>query len=201
MTTVIGLTGGIASGKSTVSKMFADAGVPIIDADKIAREVVAPHSRVLKRIIAAFGKQILTVDERLDRRRLGQLVFGDPKKLAQLNDIIQPVIRQVIGARIVALRAHDTPIVVLDAPLLLEQHYEADVDLIVVVTVPREVQLSRLMARDGLSLAAANERINSQMPLSKKVAVADVVVDNSQRLEETRLQVVNLLDKVRQNAD
>ena len=200
MTTVIGLTGGIASGKSTVSKMFATAGIPIIDADKIAHEVVAPNTTALADIISTFGDTVLTATGQLDRHKLGNLVFNNDDKLAELNSIVQPVIRKVIRSRIDRFRSRNTPVVVLDAPLLLEQHYEKDVDLIVVVSVPLKIQ-ARLMARDNLSLAEANERIESQLSLANKVAKADVVIDNSQQLEETRLQVVNLLDKVRQTAD
>ncbi|WP_421017410.1 dephospho-CoA kinase [Furfurilactobacillus cerevisiae] len=201
MTTVIGLTGGIASGKSTVSKMFATAGIPIIDADKIAHEVVAPNTTALADIVSTFGDTVLTATGQLDRHKLGNLVFNDDDKLAELNAIVQPVIRKVIRSRIDRSRNRNTPVVVLDAPLLLEQHYEKDVDLIVVVSVPLKIQQARLMARDNLSLAEANERIESQLSLANKVAKADVVIDNSQQLEETRLQVVNLLDKVRQTAD
>lgn len=201
MTTVIGLTGGIASGKSTVSKMFATAGIPIIDADKIAHEVVAPNTTVLADIVSVFGGTVLTATGQLDRHKLGNLVFNDDDKLAELNAIVQPVIRKVIRSRIDRFRNRNTPVVVLDAPLLLEQHYEKDVDLIVVVSVPLKIQQARLMARNNLSLAEANERIESQLSLANKVAKADVVIDNSQQLEETRLQVVNLLDKVRQTAD
>ncbi|MCF6164846.1 Dephospho-CoA kinase [Furfurilactobacillus rossiae] len=201
MTTVIGLTGGIASGKSTVSKMFATAGIPIIDADKIAHEVVAPNTTVLADIVSVFGGTVLTATGQLDRHKLGNLVFNDDDKLAELNAIVQPVIRKVIRSRIDRFRSQNTPVVVLDAPLLLEQHYEKDVDMIVVVSVPLKIQQARLMARDNLSLAEANERIESQLSLANKVAKADMIIDNSQQLEETRLQVVNLLDKVRQTAD
>ncbi|MGV0167126.1 dephospho-CoA kinase [Furfurilactobacillus sp. WILCCON 0119] len=201
MTIIIGLTGGIASGKSTVSKMLAAQHLPIVDADQVAHEVVAPNTPTLAQLVKTFGKEILTTTGTLNRRRLGQLVFADPEKMTQLNAIIQPVIRTAIKGQLARLTADKAPIIVLDAPLLLEQHYEAEVDLVVVVSVPRSIQLQRLMARDQLTTSEATRRIMSQQPLAEKVQQADFVIDNSGSVEATRLQVVKLLDKVRQPGD
>ncbi|GKT02475.1 dephospho-CoA kinase [Furfurilactobacillus entadae] len=201
MTIIIGLTGGIASGKSTVSKMLAAQHLPIVDADQVAHEVVASNTPTLAQLVKTFGKEILTTTGTLNRRRLGQLVFADPEKMTQLNAIIQPVIRTAIKGQLARLTADKSPIIVLDAPLLLEQHYEAEVDLVVVVNVPRSIQLQRLMARDQLTTSEATRRIMSQQPLAEKVQQADFVIDNSGSVEATRLQVVKLLDKVRQPGD
>lgn len=201
MTTIIGLTGGIATGKSTVAKMLAEAGAVIIDADQVAREVVEPNTPTLANLVTAFGKSILDEKGVLNRHALGRIVFQDKARLEQLNALMQPIIRTTIMAQMEDAKADQKELVVIDAPLLFEQHYEHDVDLIVVVSVSAKVQLQRLMARDQLEKAAAKARIASQLPLAKKRQQADIVIHNGGSVEATRLQVVKLLEKVRQQAD
>ncbi|GEK28565.1 dephospho-CoA kinase [Furfurilactobacillus siliginis] len=201
MTTVIGLTGGIATGKSTVAKMLAEAGAVIIDADQVAHAIVEPKTPTLAKLATVFGDTIMDENGALDRHALGPIVFQDKTQLERLNKIMQPVIRTTIMQQIMAAKAQQSELVVLDAPLLFEQHYENDVDLIVVVSVSAKMQLQRLMHRDQLTKVAAKRRIKSQLSLAKKRQQADIVIDNGGSVEATRLQVVKLLEKVRQQAD
>jgi dephospho-CoA kinase len=176
--TLIGLTGGIASGKSTVGKQLAKLGVTVIDADGLAREVVAKGSDGLREVVDAFGPDLLAADGTLDRERLGALVFADPDARKRLNAIIHPRIGQLSAQRITEAQASATPYVVYEAPLLVETGaYRGMTALIVVATAP-ELQVTRVMARDGLSEAAARARLAAQLPLETKVAAADFVIHN-----------------------
>lgn len=191
-TLVVGLTGGIASGKSTVSRMLQELGARVVDADLLARQVVEPGRPAYREIVRAFGKQVLQPDGKLDRKRLGQIVFADPEQLERLNRITHPRIARAARREIKAHRAAGVPLVVYDAALLLEKGWHKKLDRVVVVSVPERVQLARLMGRDGLSEAAARARIRSQLPLEARLAAADHVIDNSGSLAETRLQVQRL---------
>jgi dephospho-CoA kinase len=194
MTRIIGLTGGIASGKSTVSNLLRQAGMPIVDADQITRQVQRPGSTALDKLAAAFGNQIIQPDGNLDRVQLGKRVFADTAARQELNQIMQPLIRDAIWQKVDTLKKQNVPNVILDLPLLYEQHYDEDCDLVVVVTVSPDTELQRLMARNHYSAAEAKERIVAQMPLSQKVARADVVIDNDASLEQTRRQVAQLVE-------
>ncbi|MGB4314020.1 MAG: dephospho-CoA kinase, partial [bacterium] len=152
---VIGLTGGIATGKSTVSRMLAEKGLPIVDADLIAREVVEPGKPAYREIVQTFGGEILQADGTLNRKLLGKLVFGDPARLQTLNQITHPRIREEIEGRLQALRDKGTELAVLDAPLLIEANLQPLVDEVWVVTCPRELQIKRLQERDNLSVPEA----------------------------------------------
>ncbi len=186
---VIGLTGGIASGKSTVAAMFAELGAAVVSADQIARDVVEPGEPALEEIRSAFGPGVLLPDGRLDRRRLGEIVFADPKRLRQLEAILHPRIRARMREQISAASAAGRP-VVAEIPLLFESPASRDlVDVTVVVYVEREQQLGRLMRRDGLSREQAEARLAAQMPLDEKARLADYVVDNRHDLARTREQV------------
>jgi dephospho-CoA kinase len=197
MTKVIGVTGGIASGKSLVSDYLTAQGYAIVDADIVAREVVAPGSNGLRQVAAIFGKEIVAENGQLNRKRLGQLVFADPQKLQTLNNILQPLIRQQIGQELHELLAQGQDFVFLVAPLLFEQHYQAMCDVIMVVTVSPEVQLQRLMNRDHLNAKQARERIAAQWPLSRKVALADVVINNDGTAAATQAQLADWLKRMR----
>lgn len=194
MTRIIGLTGGIASGKSTVSNLLRQAGMPIVDADQITRQVQRPGSTALDKLAAAFGNQIIQPDGNLDRAQLGKRVFADAAARQELNQIMQPLIRDAIWQAVDTLKKQNIPNVILDLPLLYEQHYDEDCDLVVVVTVSSDTELHRLMARNHYSAAEARARIAAQMPLSEKVARADVVIDNDASLEQTRRQVAQLVE-------
>ncbi len=187
---VLGITGNIASGKSTVSKELAHRGAVVLDADQLAREVVASGSSALKKVVKLFGTEILQKDGDLDRDRLGQMVFADVKVRAMLNGIIHPEIAKKSIEQLQQLReTTSAPLIVYEAPLLFEVGAETRVDKVLVVKIDEEEQLRRLMARDRLSEADARQRMNTQMQQEKKIIRADFVIDNSGTLVETQKQV------------
>lgn len=189
MTFVLGLTGGIASGKSTVSKHFKALHVPVIDADIIARKVMEPGEPTLKKVVDAFGQDILMNDGTLNRKQLGELVFGHPEKLEHLNKLVQNAIYKKILSEKEEYISQGVPLLVLDIPLLFEANYEEEVDEIMVVYSTYENQLKRLMKRNHLSEAEANARIQSQLSLDIKKEKADSVIDNNGTIEKTLEQV------------
>lgn len=193
MTYILGLTGGIASGKSTVSAYLAQNGALIIDADLIARQVVAKKSSGLKQIVAKFGGEILTASGELDRKKLGKLVFSNKDLLKALTDITGPLIRAEILREIEAAKKAQVKLVVLDIPLLFEAGYQTLCDKVMVVTIPSKLQLERVMKRDNLSAAEARKRIANQLPASKRNELADVLIDNSKSVAETYQQVLKWL--------
>ncbi|MBW4802747.1 dephospho-CoA kinase [Loigolactobacillus coryniformis] len=193
MSLVLGLTGGIASGKSTVSHWLAEYGYPIVDADVIARQVVAPGTIGLRQLATLFSPAILTADGALDRQKLGRIVFADRRQLAQLTAITGPLIRQEINRQLVALKHAKKELIVLDVPLLFESHYQQNADLTMVVYVDGSTQLQRLMIRNHLDEVAAKQRIASQWPLIAKRQMADIVIDNNDSLAATKQQVVKFL--------
>lgn len=182
---VIGLTGGIATGKSTVARFFSGLGIPVIDADQLAREAVLPESPALKEIAAVFGTEILMRDGALDRKRLGALIFASPEKRRRLEGILHPAIRALAEERISQAAAGGHKRLIYMAPLLIEAGATERVDDIWVVTVRPEVQLERLMQRDGIPREQAQRMIDSQMPLAEKEQYGRVVIDNSGTEAET----------------
>jgi len=196
MTYFLGLTGSIATGKTTVSQMLAQQGLPIIDGDQIAHQVLANNQSVQAQIQATFGKQLVQ-DGQVDRAALGKLVFGNQAALAQLNAITAPVIRKTIMTEMVQAKAHQVPLVVLDLPLLYEQHYETVCDGVLVIYLPVEKQLARLRARNQLSREDALKRINSQASLAEKRDRADFVIDNQGSLDQLKAQLKTVLEGVR----
>ena len=190
----VGLTGGIASGKSTVSGMFRDLGVPVIDADLIAREVVAPGSRALGAIVDAFGEEILTEEKGLNRAALGAIVFSDPAKKKVLEGILHPEIIAEQDRRLRDLeREGRTPVAVVDAAVMIESGSWKRFDSLVVVDCDESQQIGRLRLRNGMNEEEAVRRVNAQMPLSEKVKYADHVIDNRGSIDDTRKQVEELM--------
>lgn len=193
MTLIIGLTGSIASGKSTVSAMFSELDIPVVDADQIARVVVQPGEKAYREIVAAFSHTILHSDNTIDRSRLGSIVFEDGDKRKQLNAIVHPEVRKKM------LQERDTYIesgyrcVVLDIPLLFESKLTHFVDTTIVVFVEETIQLKRLMEREGYSKSESSQRIRSQIPMDDKKLLADVVLDNNGTKEQTFDQLQNYL--------
>ncbi|WP_257456418.1 dephospho-CoA kinase [Archangium lipolyticum] len=185
---IYGLTGGIASGKSTVSRMLTELGAQVLDADVIAREVVEPGTPGLAAVAERFPG-VLDAEGRLDRAKLGARVFGDPKERAALNSILHPLIGQQFLLRTHALARSGAERIIYDAPLLIENRLHEGMDGVVLVWVPREVQKARLMARDGLDEAAAEARLAAQLPLDEKRQHATWLVDNSGELGATRARV------------
>jgi dephospho-CoA kinase len=187
---LVGLTGGIATGKSTVSAMFAHLGARIVDADLLAREVVMPGQPAHALIVKEFGPEVLQEDGYIDRKRLGALVFGDAPRRRRLEEITHPAIR-ARQLRILSVYEEEAfeGVVVWDAALLIEGGGHASMDRVVVVVADPDTELDRLMARDGFSEEEARRRIESQMPLALKVKLAHYVIDNSGSRAETERQV------------
>lgn len=185
----LGLTGGIATGKSTVSNHFKELGIPVLDADVVAREVVETGQPALADIVAEFGDEMLLPDGSLNRKTLGAVVFGNPEKLAKLNQFTHPRVQASMRAQADAYAKAGVPLIVLDIPLLLEGKNAAGADAVMVVTVPADVQQERLMARNQLSAENARKRMNSQMPMAEKEQLADYVIDNSGTIADTYEQV------------
>lgn len=189
---LFGLTGGIATGKSTVSSMFRAAGLPVIDADELARKVVEPGQPAHAQIAARFPG-VIGADGRLDRAKLGARVFADPTERAALGAITHPRIQALAMERTAALAASGASVAIYDAALLIENKLHEAMDGVILVTCPRQVQLARLMARNTFSEAEARARITSQLSLEQKVPFATWIVDNGGSLEATQAQVEKLI--------
>jgi dephospho-CoA kinase len=191
----VGLTGGIGSGKSEVSRRLADHGAVLIDADVAAREVVVPGSPGLARIASAFGDEVLRPDGSLNRERLGEIVFADPGLRTKLNQIVHPLVRQwMFAAERTAVQAAEPPgpVIVHDVPLLAESRGKAGFDLVIVVDVPPELQVERLVGQRGMAPEQARARMAAQASREQRLAVADIVVDNSGPLADLDRQVAGL---------
>jgi dephospho-CoA kinase len=195
----VGLTGGIGAGKSEISRRLVTCGAVLIDADAIAREVVAPGTPGLTAVIAAFGPELLWPDGSLDRERLGELVFADPAKLARLNGIVHPL----VGKRMAELEnsADRNAIVVHDVPLIAEHGLAPTFDVIVVVDAPEQLQLERLVELRGMSADQARARMAAQATREQRLAIADFVIDNSGSLAELDCQVDDLWTQLRRRHD
>ncbi|WP_432363979.1 dephospho-CoA kinase [Sporosarcina sp. UB5] len=192
---IIGLTGSIATGKSTVSRMLRQKGYPIVDADEIARLVVKPGSPVLNRIAEEFGSDVLLPDGSLNREKLGSLIFNDEEKRKTLNGIVHPAVRMEMIRQKEDWLAKGANTVVMDIPLLFESKLQSYVDKIIVVSAAPAVQRSRLIARNGYSPDEADARINSQLPIIEKEKGADAVINNNGTIDETEKQLDELLKK------
>ena len=190
---IIGLTGSIASGKSTVAKMLEKYRFPIVDADQVARLVVEPGEPALTEIVAAFGEEILLEDGSLNRKKLGDLIFHDPSKRAILNGIIHPAIRKEMLRQRDEWLNNGAEVVIMDIPLLFESKLQHFVEKILVVSLSEEKQLERLMERNQLNEEEARARISSQPPLSVKEEGADAVIYNESTLEKTEQQLNYIL--------
>mgnify|MGYP000959519691 FL=1 len=184
---IIGLTGGIACGKSTVSRALCALGAAIIDADALAHELSQPGQPIFNAYMERFGREIVTAGGTLDRAAIAARVFADPAVRAEVDAIAHPLIRKAAEERLRAARAQDKTAAVLDVPLLFEAGWDALADEVWVVALPAEEQLARLLARDkSMSEGEARARISAQMSLAEKCARADIVIDNSGTVEETR---------------
>lgn len=177
---LVGLTGGVAVGKSTVARAFRDCGAHVIDADLLARQVVEPGKPAWRDIVRTFGRDILRPDRSIDRAALGAIVFRDPAQLKRLGEIVHPRVARE-QARLTRAIAKQDPkaVVIYDAPVLIEANAHRRMDRLLVVTADRETQIARLRARNGLSRAEALRRIRSQLPLAKKRALADTIIDGT----------------------
>lgn len=192
----IGLTGGVGSGKSTVSSYMHELGIPVIDGDKLAREAVIPGSRAMAEMRKAFGPYIFLPDGSLNRLKMGEIVFNDEEKRQKLNSIIHPFIWHRTREELIRAQEEGFPVVVLDMPLLLEISWQLRVEEVWLVEVPLEVQIARVISRDGFTREQVMERIGKQMPTTNKMNYADVIIDNSRSVEDTRRQVREALKHV-----
>lgn len=187
---LIGLTGGIASGKSTIGKRLAELGATRIDADQLARDAVAPGSPGLARVIARFGDELLLPSGELDRAALGGIVFGDPEALADLNAIVHPEVRRLYEARIAEASAQNPDaVVVYEIPLLVEAAREMEFDLVVVADAPVEQRIDRMIEFRGMSEGEARARVARQAGDEERRAIADVIIDTSTSETATLAQV------------
>ncbi|MET8832245.1 dephospho-CoA kinase [Streptomyces sp. NPDC004610] len=194
----VGLTGGIGAGKSEVSRLLVEYGAVLIDADRIAREVVAPGTPGLAAVVEAFGRDVLAADGTLDRPRLGSIVFADPDRLAVLNSIVHPL----VGTRSRELEsaAADNAVVVHDVPLLAENALAPRYDLVIVVDVDPATQVDRLVRLRGMTEADARARMAAQATREQRLKIADIVIDNDVPLEQLRTQVRDVWDELQRRA-
>jgi len=193
---VVGLTGGIACGKSTVSKCFLRNNIPIIDADELAREVVYTGGKGWFEIYCTWGKDYLNKDDSINREKLGELVFNNSKEMDKLNSIMVPLIKEASTNKIEWHRTVGYPIVVYDAALICEMGNADKYRPLIVVSCPEETQISRLIKRNNLTREQAQARINSQMPVAEKVKLANFVIDTSGSLENSERQTLEIISKL-----
>lgn len=193
---IIGLTGGIASGKSTVSKMFADQKIPVIDTDKIARDQLNKDTEAYHEVVSQFSHEILHTNGDVDRKKLGRVIFGNPLKRQKLNDIIHPRVKEEVFEQLKQLEKANHKLIVVDVPLLYETDFFNLVDAVVVVYCSYEQQISRLMDRDHINKEYAMMKINAQLSLEEKKEKADYVVDNSFSILNTKVDFNNILKEL-----
>lgn len=190
---IIGLTGGIGSGKSTVSDILKEQGIPVVDGDRIAREVVEPHRPAYDEVVRVFGTEVLQRDGTLNRKRIGEIVFSDPEKLSVLNSITHKEIYRVILERLESLKETGTTLVFLDVALLFETGFDQLTDRVWVVDAPDAVRVERIQKRDGLKEEEILKRIQSQMSREMRNTKGDLVLDNSKGREELKAQILQEL--------
>jgi len=204
MALIIGLTGGIVSGKSTVARMFKDLGAKIVDADKLGHQVILPPGAAWKRIIKIFGKDILQKDQTINREKLGKIVFANQNLLKKLNKITHPEIIKLIKKEISLAKNNskeEKKILIIDDALIYETKIDRLMDKIIVVYLDEEKQLKRLKKRNNLAEKEALQKIKSQIPLKEKIERADYVIDNDDTLDKTRKQVEKIWEELMSLAD
>jgi dephospho-CoA kinase len=193
-----GLTGGIATGKSVVMQLLAGKGARIIDFDHLTRYVQEPGRPAWNELVSFFGREIIKDDNTINRRRLGEIVFQNPEKLARLNAIVHPLIFQEWRHRLAVLqKENSSAIVISDIPLLVETGQQKDFDLVILVYAPPWQQLARLRARNGYSAEEARQRLASQLPIDLKIPYADIIIDNSSTLEKTSERVNEVWEELK----
>ncbi len=196
MTKVIGLTGGIGSGKSTVSQYLAELGAKIIDADKVGHEVFKPNTEAWREVVATFGEEILNLSGEIDRKKLGEMVFGNPESLLQLNKIMHPRMLDMIEAQIEEYRQQGIDMVVLEAAALIEANWTSYVDEVWVTVAPKSAVLERLKEQRGLEEEQTLARIHSQLSAEERMKHADVVINNDGDLNEVKAKVRELWERL-----
>jgi len=189
MTLIVGLTGGIVGGKSTVASMFRDLGAKIIDADKLGHSVIFPNKPAWKKIVKIFGKDILQNDLTINREKLGKIVFTNQTFLKKLNEVTHPEITKMIKKEIDSATNNQEKVLIIDAALIYEAKIDRLMDKIIVVYIDKDEQIKRLIKRNNFSRDEALQRVRSQIPMKEKAKMADYVIDNSNSLSKTREQV------------
>ena len=197
MTLVLGLTGGIATGKSTADKFFEEKNIPIVDCDEIAHNIMNVNKPAWKDIKEVFGEKYLNEDQTINRKKLGKLVFNDPTKMKILNEITHPRIFQEMESQIAQYKSEGYSLIIVDAPVLFESHSEKYYDKTLVISLPQYLQIKRLMARNHLTKEEALSRINSQMSLKEKEARATYVIENTGSVEDLYKKLNELLTKIK----
>jgi dephospho-CoA kinase len=198
---IVGLTGGVASGKTAISQILKEEGAYLIDADQIARELVQPHTATWNELIKVFGKEILQEDGSIHRKRLAAKVFSDPEQRNLLNQILHPRIKTEMNKRVKEIGQKDpNAIVVIDAALLIELRDHQEMDKVIVVTSTEKQQIERLKKRDGVNQEEAQRVLSSQMPLEGRMKVADFVIQNEGSFEETRRRVKEVFQELKRIA-
>lgn len=195
MTLIIGLTGGIASGKSTVSNMFRQKNITVIDADQIAKEVVEIGKPAYEKIVHHFGMEILNIDKTINRGKLGSIIFTDEAERKVLNNIVHPAVREEMLEQVEIAKKNQEKIIVLDIPLLYESNLTYLVDKVLLVYVDKEVQVKRLMERNSYTYEEAKVRIDAQLPLDEKKKLADAVLDNNNTTKQTESQLNKVIEE------
>lgn len=198
---IVGLTGGIASGKSTVARMLLEHGAVLVDCDVLAHQALKPGQAAYDEVIAAFGPRIVLPGGEIDRARLGEVVFSDAQARRRLEGIVHPAVLRMAATEIETYQTQGHRVIILDAPLLIEAGLLQWVQRLIVVFADEEVQAQRLMARNGLGEEEAKRRIASQMPLSEKVKLADYVIDNSGGVGATTAQVDKVWEDILNHAE
>lgn len=201
MTFVLGLTGGIASGKSLVTSIFLKEKIPVVDGDLVSRKIVKKNSPALKEIVAYFGEDILQADGTLNRKILGKRVFAKKELLQKLNDIMDPYLRNAFLQEINEAKEKNIPLIVLDIPLLYEENYDQYCEKVMVVWVPENIQKNRLMKRDQLTEIEAEKRMASQLSLNEKKRLGDIIIDNSATKRKTEEQVLKWLKNFQEKTE
>jgi len=191
---VIGLTGSLGTGKTTVAKMFAKLGAKVLNADRIAHQLMTPKDACFKKVIASLGKEILTAGC-IDRRKVAACVFSNMRKLRLLEKVIHPAVRKIIRGKIQKLKRRKG-VIVIDVPLLFESKLSKDVDYSIVVKTNRATQMARVTKKLGMTKADAERRIKAQMPLRQKIRLADITIDNNGTLTNTKKQVKRIWEKL-----
>jgi dephospho-CoA kinase len=191
---VFGLTGNIGSGKSTVAAMLREAGIPVLDVDRISKEVTAPGGRAYDAVVQAFGRGIVRDDGSIDRKRLGEIVFADPRRRSQLEAITHPAILEGVKEAIAGIKREGHRAAVVEATLIHESGRKGLFEAVISVSCDRESAISRLASRDGMSRSQSEARLRAQMDAVRKAGASDYVIDNSGDIESTRRQVVALIE-------
>jgi dephospho-CoA kinase len=195
---VVGLTGGIATGKTTVLDMFAEEGARVIDFDKLSRSVVEPSKPAWHDIVRTFGDTVLSGDGTLNRGVLGRIVFGDPAKRRELERIVHPRVLSLYEEKLRRIRGRNThAVVIVDVPLLMEFGMAKEFEKVILAYAPPECQIMRLIERNGLSKQAARNRLKSQMPIEEKMKLADFLIENTGSLENTKRQVKDVYHRLK----